>query len=140
MPAPELGRSFRPGLGINLLMRDVETGVRFAKNVLGAIILHADADFAAVKFGESLWMLHHDRTYHGNVVRGLVEGVEGRGAGVEIRLYGCSPDEAEARARAGGFTVLAGSIDKPHGLRECVILDQEGYAWVPGIGIPDKTD
>ncbi len=38
-----------------------------------------------------------------------------------------------------GDTVLAGSIDKPHGLRECIILDHEGYAWVPGIGIPDKT-
>jgi hypothetical protein len=43
------------------------------------------------------------------------------------------------QARAGGWTVLAGSMDKPHGLRECVILDHEGYVWVPGIGIPDKT-
>ncbi len=139
MPAPELGRSFRPGLGVNLLMRDVGDGVRFAKEVLGATILHADADFAAIRFGESVWMLHHDNTYRGNVVRGLVEGLEGRGAGVELRIYGLSPDEAEARARAQGFTVLAGAIDKPHGLRECVILDHEGYVWVPGIGIPDPT-
>lgn len=139
MPAPELGRSFRPGLGVNLLMRDVGAGVRFAREVLGAAILHADADFAAIRFGDSVWMLHHDSTYRGNVVRGLVEGLEGRGAGVELRIYGCPPDEAEARARAQGFTVLAGSIDKPHGLRECVILDHEGYVWVPGIGIPDRT-
>jgi hypothetical protein len=139
MPAPELGRSFRQGLGVNLLMRDVMEGVRFAKDVLGATILHANEDFAAIRYGESVWMLHHDRTYRGNVVRGLVEGMEGRGAGIELRLYGRSPDEAEARARAGGWTVLAGSIDKPHGLRECVILDHEGYVWVPGIGIPDKT-
>ena len=60
-------------------------------------------------------------------------GVEGRGAGVELRLYGCDPDEAEARARQLGFTVLAGAMDKPHGLRECVILDDEGYAWVPSV-------
>lgn len=139
MPAPELGRSFRSGLGVNLLMRDVGEGVRFAKEVLGATILHADADFAAIRFGDSVWMLHHDNTYRGNVVRGLVEGLEGRGGGVELRIYGLSPDEAEARARAQGFTVLAGSIDKPHGLRECVILDHEGYVWVPGIGIPDPT-
>jgi len=138
MPPPELGRSFRPGLGVNLLMRDVGEGVRFAREVLGATILHADQDFAAIRFGESVWMLHHDRTYRGNALGGVVDGLEGRGAGVELRLYGCSPDVAEERARAQGFTVLAGSIDKPHGLRECVILDHEGYAWVPGIGIPDK--
>lgn len=140
MPAPELGRSFRPGLGVNLLMRDVGEGVRFAKEVLGATILHVDEGFAAIRHGESVWMLHHDDTYRGNVLRGLVEGVEGRGAGIELRIYGCPPDEAEARARIHGFTVLAGAIDKPHGLRECVILDHEGYCWVPGIGIPDKTD
>src|SRR5262245_5769474 len=140
MPAPELGRSFRPGLGVNLLMRDVAQGVRFAKEVLGATILHSSEDFAAIRFGESVWMLHHDRTYRDNVALGLVQGTEGRGAGVELRVYGCPPDAAEARARASGFTVLAGSIDKPHGLRECVILDHEGYAWVPGIGIPDKSD
>jgi hypothetical protein len=140
MPAAELGRSFRPGLGVNLLLRDVGEGVRFAREVLGATILHADTDFAALRFGESVWMLHHDNTYRGNAVRGLVEGIEGRGAGIELRLYGRSPDEAEKRARAGGWTVLAGSLDKPHGLRECVILDHEGYAWVPGIGIPDNSD
>lgn len=139
MPAPELGRSFRPGLGVNLLTRDVAEGARFAKDVLGATILHADEGFAAIRFGESVWKLHHDDTYRGNVVRGLVEGMEGRGAGVELRVYGCSPDQAEMQARAGGWTVLAGSMDKPHGLRECVILDNEGYVWVPGIGIPDKT-
>jgi hypothetical protein len=139
MPAPELGRSFRKGLGVNLLMRDVDEGVRFARDVLGATILHADQDFAAIRYGESVWMLHKDGTYRGNVVLGLVQGMEGRGAGIELRIYGCSPDDAEARARAHGFTVLAGSMDKPHGLRECVILDHEGYAWVPGIGIPDKT-
>ncbi len=140
MSAPELGRSFRAGLGVNLLMRDVGEGVRFAKEVLGATILHADADFAAIRFGESVWMLHHDNTYRGNVLRGLVDGLEGRGAGIELRVYGCPPDDAEARARALGFTVLAASIDKPHGLRECVILDHEGYAWVPGIGIPGKQE
>ena len=49
MPAPEFGRSFKPGLGVNLLMRDVGEGVRFAREVLGATILHANEDFAAIK-------------------------------------------------------------------------------------------
>jgi len=26
-------------------------------------------------------------------------------------------------------------MDKPHGLRECIILDDDGYAWVPGKAI-----
>ena len=55
----------------------------------------------------------------------------GRGAGVELRLYGVDPDQAEARARAAGQVVLAGSADKPHGLRECYLLDEDGYTWVP---------
>ena len=80
-------------------------------------------------------MFHADHTYSDNALAGVVKGVEGRGAGVELRLYACDPDEVERRARALGYTVLAGSMDKPHGLRECVILDDDGYAWVPGVAI-----
>jgi hypothetical protein len=78
-------------------------------------------------------MFHADHTYRGNPLSGVVAGIAGRGAGVELRLYGCDPDVAEAKARQLGFTVLAGTMDKPHGLRECVILDDEGYAWVPSV-------
>ena len=76
-------------------------------------------------------MFHADRSYRGHPLSGVVAGLEARGAGVELRLYGCDPDRAEAKARELGFSVLAGSIDKEHGLRECVILDDDGYAWVP---------
>jgi hypothetical protein len=31
--------------------------------------------------------------------------------------------------------VLAGTMDKPHGLRECILIDDDGYAWVPGTPI-----
>jgi hypothetical protein len=31
---------------------------------------------------------------------------------------------------------LAGALDKPHGLREAYIIDQDGYLWVPGIPLP----
>jgi uncharacterized glyoxalase superfamily protein PhnB len=81
-------------------------------------------------------MFHADHTYRDNALFGVVQGLEGRGAGVELRVYGIDPDAAAARARAGGWTVLAGAADKPHGLRECVILDDEGYAWVPGAALP----
>ena len=57
-----------------------------------------------------------------------------RGLGIELRVYNRRPRcKAENRARAAGFTVLAGSMDKPHGLRECMILDDEGYLWVPSV-------
>jgi uncharacterized glyoxalase superfamily protein PhnB len=59
--------------------------------------------------------------------------MEARGVGVELRVYGCDPDQAEAQARAQGFTVLAGTMDKPHGLRECMLVDEDGYVWVPGV-------
>ncbi len=135
MTAPELGRSLRPGLGVNLLVKDVGKAVKFAEEVLWATVTYSDDDFAAVRACGSEWMLHADHTYDGNPLSGIVKGVEARGAGVELRLYGLDPDQAEARARAGGWTVLAGAIDKPHGLRECVIIDDDGYVWIPGAGI-----
>lgn len=132
--APDYGRALR-GLGFNLLVKDVSRAVRFATDVLGATSLYDDEDFAMMKLVGADFMFHADHTYRDNALSGLVRGLEGRGAGVELRVYGVDPDDAEARARAGGFTVLAGSADKPHGLRECVILDDEGYAWVPGVAI-----
>ena len=81
-------------------------------------------------------MFHHDATYKNNELYGIVQGAEARGIGVELRVYGSDPDVAEANARAGGWTVLAGSIDKPHGLRECIIIDDEGYVWIPSVHLP----
>ena len=58
-----------------------------------------------------------------------------RGVGIELRLHGCDPDAAERRARELGYTVFAGSTDKPHGLREAYLLDADGYLWVPDVRI-----
>lgn len=132
--APDYGRSLR-GLGFNLLVSDVPRAVRFATEVLGATSFYDDADFAAMKLNGGDFMFHADHTYSDNPLSGIVKGVVGRGAGVELRVYGCDPDHAEAKARAGGWTVLAGAMDKPHGLRECAILDDEGYCWLPGVAI-----
>jgi len=135
--APAYGRSLR-GLGFNLLVSDVARSVKFASEVLGATSFYDDADFAAMKLNGSDFMFHADHTYSDNPLSGVVKGVTGRGAGVELRVYGCDPDWAEARARAGGYTVLAGSMNKPHGLRECLIVDDDGYVWVPGMAIKDQ--
>jgi hypothetical protein len=135
MSAPEYGRSLRPGVGFSLLVRDVERSVRFAEDVIGATSSYWDKDFAAMRWAGGEWQFHADHTFSNNPLSGFLQGVEGRGVGVELRAYGVDPDRAEAAARAGGWTVLAGTMDKPHGLRECIIIDDDGYAWVPGIAI-----
>ena len=128
--AADYGRSLR-GLGFNLLVRDVARAVKFAREVLGATSFYDDDDFAAVKLAGGDFMFHADHTFLDHPLSGIIAGIEGRGAGVELRIYGHDPDLAEKNARAGGWTVLAGSMDKPHGLRECMIIDDEGYVWVP---------
>ena len=130
----DYGRSLR-GLGFNLLVEDVPRAVKFAVEVLGATSFYDDEDFAAMKLNGGDFMLHADHTYKDNPLAGVIAATEARGAGVELRIYGCDPDVAERAARAGGWTVLAGAMDKPHGLRECVIVDDEGYVWVPGVAI-----
>jgi hypothetical protein len=50
-----------------------------------------------------------------------------------LRLHGRDPDAAEAAARRLGYTVLASTVDKPHGLREVYLLDADGYLWVPDV-------
>lgn len=135
MDPPAYGRTLRPGIGFNLLVRDMERAVRFATEALGATVTYVDEDFAALRLAGAEWMLHADHTYSDNALAGIIKDVEARGAGVELRLYGVDPDEVEAHAREGGWTVLAGAIDKPHGLREAVIIDDEGYVWVPGIAL-----
>jgi hypothetical protein len=132
--AEDYGRALR-GIGFNLLVRDVPRAVQFATEVLGATSFYDDEDFAALRWSGADFMFHADHAYQANPLSGIVAGLEARGAGVELRLYGCDPDAAEARARELGYTILSGAIDKPHGLRECIILDDEGYAWVPAVAI-----
>ncbi len=134
MPADEYGRGLK-GFGVNLLVSDVAASVAFATAVLGAEAVYHDPDFAVLRRGAVGWMLHADHAYADHPLAGFVKGLDGRGAGVELRLYDCDPDAAEAAARAAGYLVLAGAADKPHGLREAFILDPDGYCWVPGRAI-----
>ena len=135
MAADDFGRSLPRGIGINLLVRDMAAEIAFCRDCLGAMILDSDEDFAAIELCGSVFMLHADHSYSNHPLSGIGAGAETRGAGVEIRVYGLDPDKVETRARARGDHVLAGSLDKPHGLRECFLVDPEGYVWVPGIQI-----
>ena len=138
MSGTELGQSLR-GMGINLLVKNMTDSLHFATTVLGATVVHTDNnDFAFIKLGDDRWMLHSDRSYKGNALYGLLKNddgtpLEGRGVGIEIRLYDVDPDMAVLNARRGGYIILADCIDKvdSHGLREAVILDSDGYCWIP---------
>ena len=130
--ASDYGKSLR-GLGFNLIVKDLARSIQFATEVLEATVFFATPAFAAMKLNGQDFMFHADETYRNNELKGILAGNEARGVGVELRVYGLDPDLASDRARQGGWTVLAGSLDKPHGLREAVILDDEGYLWIPSI-------
>lgn len=132
MPAPEYGHSLK-SLTINLLVREIEAAVEFQTKVLEASVVYADPDIAVLKACGAEWMLHADHTYLENPLYDLISGADQRGAGAEIRLHGCDPDQAAARARRFGYQVFADAKDKPHGLRECYLLDPDGYMWVPDV-------
>ena len=131
--AAAFGRGLPPGIGINLLVTDVERAARFQAQVLGAEVAYWERDFAILRANGAVWMLHSDRAYRDHPLSGIAMAAEGRGAGAELRLYGRDPDAAEAAARALDGVVLAGAADKPHGVREAYILDPEGYCWVPTV-------
>ena len=134
MPADQYGRSLE-GFNVNLLVKDVQASLVFQRDVLDARVRYSDPDFAALEYGTARWMLHADHTYQDHPMIGIVTGLEGRGAGVELRLYGRDPDAAEQAARAHDFIVLQGVMDKPHGLREAFLVDPDGYVWVPSVPI-----
>jgi catechol 2,3-dioxygenase-like lactoylglutathione lyase family enzyme len=129
---PVYGRSLR-GLGVNLLVRETERAVAFARDVLGLTIVYADPDLAVLRHGEQEWMLHADHTYDAHPLLPRTRIAAMRGGGVELRVHDVDPDAAVAAAQAGGFEVLEAAADKPHGLREAYLLDADGYVWVPDV-------
>lgn len=131
MSAPAFGHSLK-GFNVNLLVRNVKAAVAFETGVLGVTLVHQDPDFAVLSHGGTVWMLHADHTYDKHPLSPLLGDGAVRGLGCELRLYDLDPDACEARARAQGYEVLQTSSDKPHGLRECYILDRDNYLWVPG--------
>ena len=117
MPGSVYGRSLR-GLTLNLLVRHIDAALPFHCEVLGAEVVYCDPDFAVLRYGEVEWMLHADHTYLEHPLHPSLAEAGPRGIGAELRLHGRDPDTAEAAARRLGFTVLARTTDKPHGLRD----------------------
>jgi catechol 2,3-dioxygenase-like lactoylglutathione lyase family enzyme len=130
--AEDFGASLR-GIGVNLLVTDVLASAAFLTAVFGMKTFRLSTDFAIMEYAGEVLQLHSDATFHSHPLPSLLPEAGPRGGGIELRLYETDPDKAAKRAAAYGdnATILQPPTDKPHGLRECVILDTDGYAWVP---------
>jgi predicted enzyme related to lactoylglutathione lyase len=128
--AAEFGASLK-GIGLNMLVRDVKAHCAMLETVFGMKCHQVTDDFAIVTYGDQVFQIHADGTYHSHPLLGLLPEAGMRGAGLEIHLYDTDPDEVLPKAEAAGMHVLAPPMDKPHGLRESYLLDNDGYAWVP---------
>jgi predicted enzyme related to lactoylglutathione lyase len=135
MPADEYGRRM-PRFTVNLLVRDVRKSVPFYEDVLGAGVRYSDPDFAALSLQGLEFMLHADHTYDRHPLYGRLVEAGSRGTGAELRVMGIDPDAAEARARKAGAKILQAAMDYPHGWREVVLEDPDGYLWAVGVAIP----
>lgn len=123
------------GFGVNLLVSNVHNSVKFLSAVFDFTALRSSADYALLKHRDQFYQLHGDQTYATHPLLSVLPELGLRGGGVELRLFQIDPDQAQKKALAGGYTVLQPTADKPHGLRECFLLDPDGYCWVPSIKI-----
>ncbi len=126
--------------GINLLVSNVSQTVNFLVNVLCFSVLRSSVDYAVLKHRDQLYQLHSDHTYSDHPLLSVIPETGLRGGGVELRLFEIDPDLAEQKAVENGYTVLQRTADKPHGLRECFLLDPDGYCWVPSIKIRKSSE
>jgi catechol 2,3-dioxygenase-like lactoylglutathione lyase family enzyme len=131
MTPTEYGRSLT-GLSLNLVVRDIANSVPFYRDVLGMMVHYADADFAALEIAGAKVQLHADHTYEHQPWAPRLAETGKRGLGAEIRIMGIDPDAAEKRARAKGVTVLTGTKEWPHGWRDVVLEDPDGYTFAVG--------
>ncbi len=135
MPAKEYGHKM-PKFTVNLLVREVQASLPFYTDILRAKVHYSDADFAALSLQGLEFMLHADHTYDHHPLYARLKAVGPRGTGAELRVMGIDPDAAEARAKAMGAKILQPAADYPHGWRDVMLEDPDGYLWAVGVAIP----
>lgn len=128
--ADDFGTSLK-GMGLNILVRDVIAQAEFLTTVFGMKAHRVTSDFAIMTYGDQVFQLHSDGTYHSHPLLGLLPEAGARGAGAQFHLFATDPDVAQSKAEAAGGHILQAAKNKPHGLREAFILCENGYAWVP---------
>ena len=134
--ADEYGRAL-PKFTVNLLVRDVAKAVPFYRDVLQAAVRYADRDFAALEIAGTDFMLHADHTYDQHPLHRRVKDTKVRGIGAEIRVMGIDPEAAEERAKKFGAEIVQTVRDFPHGWRDVMLADSDGYVWAVGIQSKD---
>jgi len=132
MPADAYGRGL-PKFTVNLLVRDVQKALPFYRDVLLATIRYADNDFAALNLQGLDFMLHADHAYDHHPSYERLQAPGPRGTGVELRVMGVDPDAAQRRAQAAGVKILQAAMDFPHGWRDVMLEDPDGYIWAVGL-------
>jgi len=132
MSAADYGRTLS-GLTVNLIVRDVARSIPFYSGVLELRLLYSDEDFAAFEREGVKLQLHADHTYAQMPWAARLRQDAPRGLGAEIRILGIDPDAAEKRAREGGYTVAVPVRDWPHGWRDCLLEDPDGYIFAVGV-------
>jgi predicted enzyme related to lactoylglutathione lyase len=132
MPADEYGRAL-PKFSVNLLVRDVSRSVSFYQQVLGAAVRYSDADFAALVLNGVDFMLHADHTYDHHPLHTRLQRGGKRGTGAELRVMGIDPDSLQKRAEEAGTVILQPAADFPHGWRDVILEDPDGYIWAVGV-------
>jgi predicted enzyme related to lactoylglutathione lyase len=135
MPADAYGREM-PKFSLNLLVRDVERSIPFYRDVLGATVRYSDQDFAALNLQGVEFMLHADHSYDHHPLFERLKAGGLRGTGAEIRVMGIDPDTAEKSAKASGSKIIQAAMDFPHGWRDVMLEDPDGYIWAVGVAIP----
>jgi len=138
MPADEYGRRL-PRFTVNLLVRDVAVSLPFYRDVLQAKVHYADADFAALELSGTAFMLHADHTYDHHPSYPRLRAAGPRGTGAELRVMGIDPDALEKRARETGTKVVQPAVDFPHGWRDVMLEDPDGYLWAIGVALPPPS-
>ena len=135
MPADQYGRAL-PKFTVNLLVRDVQTSLPFYRDVLKATVRYADSDFAALNLQGTDFMLHADHAYDHHPLFERLKAPGPRGTGAELRVMGIDPDAAARRAEAASAKVVQPPTDFPHGWRDVMLEDPDGYVWAVGVPIP----
>lgn len=138
MTADDYGRAL-PFFTVNLLVSDLARSIAFYTNVIGAKLTYSDSDFAALRLRELEFMLHADHAYDHHPWHRLLTSGERRGLGAELRLFHTDPDALEARAKQDGATILQECKDMPHGWRDVIVVDPDGYTWAIGTATPKSA-
>ena len=110
--AESFGAGLR-GIGLNLLVRDVKAECSFLETVFGRSAHQPTEDFAIVRYGDQVFQLHSDGTYHSNPLLGLLPEQPPRGAGIEIAARSTRSIVRDVLRRFDGRTVTVLAPEAP---------------------------